>query len=172
MNAPERPRRPFGLSLMMVLCFVSYVAVPMLYVFYPMALAESLRPEGGAAGADLPSTGWLQIGFSLAFTVALVLAWRGRAHQMRWVVAGLALLYAAAVVINGIQILNTPLASVWNSAEQFIRDSQPTVMTAAVLMALFVSWYFNRAPAVAFFTGKPVVYIEDVQNKDGAGDVG
>lgn len=159
MDAPSRPARPLGLSLMLVTCFVIYVVGPLLALLYPVLLARLLRPEGGDSGADLGALGASQVGFSLVFAVVSVLAWRGRPPQIRWALAGLALLQAAVVIGYGLWLLRQP--GPFDSMDELQRRVQPYLMIGASALGLFVAWYVNRAPAVAFFTGRPVAYIED-----------
>ncbi len=162
-------RRPLGLSLIIVVCMLLYVALPLMGVLYPWMIENRFRfglvqrPEGLEApietGSELSGAGSAQIVFSLVFAVVLVLAWRGRPAWVRWTVAGLALLQAAWLVVSGLQILTGPPPA--TVVEEAVRGAQPAAMAGAVLFGLFVSWYFNRAPAVAFFTGEPIQYIED-----------
>ncbi|MBN1286728.1 MAG: hypothetical protein JXB47_15120 [Anaerolineae bacterium] len=174
MNTDARPRRPYGLSLMIIACTLVYVVLPLVGVLYPLVLALVLDTEFqqdatvgagqdyGSAGARLGGAGALQIVFSLVFAVVMVIAWRGRRRWVRWAVVGLVFFQAAAVLVNGVQILNSAPT---NSAEQLTKDAQPVMMVGASLLALFVSWYFSRAPAVAFFTGEPVKYIEEEEKE-------
>lgn len=155
---------------MIIACVAIYVVLPLVATLYPLVLARVLNVEFraeamagtgenlGSVGARLSGAGALQLIFSLVFAIVMVFAWRGRPPWIRWMVAGLVLFQAIVVLVHGIQILNTPPT---NSAEQVTRSVQPVMMVGAVLLALFVSWYFNRAPAVAFFTGKPVAYLEE-----------
>jgi hypothetical protein len=154
-----RPPRPVGLSLMVLMCLALYVALPLLGVLYPVLLARWVRPAGGESGAELGGWGVLQVIFSLVFSVALALAWLGRPPRIRWVVAGLALTQAALVVVNGLVVLSQPPG--WDSMADLQRDAQAVLIPGAVGLGLFVSWYVNRAPAVAFFAGQPTVYIHD-----------
>jgi hypothetical protein len=158
----QKTRRPLGLTLMIAVCAMFYVVLPLLVTFYPVVMAHTLDEVFGDAGADLPWGSAAQVVFSVVFAVVLVLAWRGSPSWVRFAIAALALIQAGVVIINGLIILGdrTPLESGWVSIEEVRRDIQAPTMLGAVALALFVTWYFNRAPAVAFFTGRPIRYID------------
>ncbi|MCZ7547090.1 MAG: hypothetical protein M5R40_27800 [Anaerolineae bacterium] len=159
MTETKPPRRPLGLSLMLVMCFALYVVLPLLSVLYPWVLALVYRPAGGDSGADIGGWGLLQVVYSLVFGVVLVLAWLGRPARIRWAVAGLALIQAALVLGRGFWLQSQPPPL--DSMAELERATQPLLMVSAAALGLFVSWYVNRAPAVAFFTGAPIDYVED-----------
>jgi hypothetical protein len=161
-QSKQKRRRPLGLTLMIAVCAMFYIALPLLVTFYPLMMAHTLDEVFGDAGTDLPWGSAAQVIFSVVFAVVLVLAWRGRPPWVRFAIAALALIQAGVVVVNGLIILSdrTPLESGWVSIEDVRRDIQIPTMLGAVALALFVTWYFNRAPAVAFFTGRSIRYID------------
>ena len=159
MENAGRPTRPLGLTLMLIACFALYVLLPLVSVLFPWFVALQVRPADGDSGARLGGGGVAQIIYSLVFAAVLLLAWRGRPARIRWAVAGLALLQAAVVLVNGVVVLSQPPPL--DSMGELQRNAQPLLMVSALTLGLFVSWYVNRAPAVAFFTGRPLVYDDE-----------
>ncbi len=155
----ERPRRPWGLSLMLLMCFALYVALPLLGILFPWFVALRYRPPGGDSGAEVGGWGVLQVAVSVVFAVALALAWFRRPPQIRWAVAGLALAQAALVIARALWLLGQPPPM--DSMAEMDRNAQPFLVVSALALGLFVSWYVNRAPAVAFFSGAPIAYVDD-----------
>jgi hypothetical protein len=163
----RRRARPVGLTLVLLMCFLLYTALPLLSVLYPLLIVQRFEADGGIAGAEFTGGQTVQTVLSAVFGVVLVLAWLGRPRWIRWALLAMLVLQAALVLVNGFIILSQPPG--WDAMSDLQRSLQPVFMPSAVLLALGIGWYINRAPAVAFFTGKPIEYIEDTEADDADG---
>jgi hypothetical protein len=164
----RKPPRPFGVTLAIVLSVVLYTVLPLLQVLlllsirsrFSGAAVPGMSGDGAlAAGANfvgLDDAGLvLQVVFGLMLLVLALLAWRGQPRAGRWLfigaVVGLAAWSGGAALLN---ILRPADVSAGLDSGRDVERGLLLVRTAfSVLVALYVVWYLNRAPARAFYRG-------------------
>lgn len=161
----DSPPRPLGLSLAIALSVILYTVMPIVSVIFYVSLQLHFNgidflENGGAIGTSFTGPGaallLLHLVYAVIFMVVAIFAWRGKPARIRWIFVG------AVIVITVISIL-IDLGSMHSatSAAQGIdsaQDLSSTVLTSRIvgstLVALYVVWYVNRAPARAFYRGQ------------------
>jgi hypothetical protein len=163
----EKPGRPLGVTLAILASVMLFSIVPLLQVGMILlvqahfAQIDYSTVGGGiaASGGDLlgvpPGSLLLQGTLALIFLVIGVFAWRGRPAGIRFVMMGAVVLYTLIGIVglvtqmNATQSLEQGISSidaVWDAL--YLRE-----FLGQLLVALYVLWYLNRAPARAFFRG-------------------
>ncbi|MDZ4768704.1 MAG: hypothetical protein SGJ24_06215 [Chloroflexota bacterium] len=166
-QSPRTPPRTFGLSLAILVSVILFTVLPLLQVLLVVAIRSRLAavvPGGSddgaiAVGANFvgltDSSLLLQIALGVGFAIIALLAWRGRPRGIRWV------MIAAVLGITGTSAL-LALINLAAPAEVSVgidsgRDLERGLLVArtslSALVALYVLWYMNRAPARAFYRG-------------------
>ncbi|MFN8376254.1 MAG: hypothetical protein U0694_25690 [Anaerolineae bacterium] len=172
MANPQKPGRPFGLSLAILLSVIYFSVLPLMangliwkvrQQFMAMqneAIAENLEaatgiPSNLLVGVEgLPEVNFWQVLLSLIFIPVAVLAWRGRPASMR---------YVMMFAIIGITVFNLvltfsvpppdPLTQGMDSSAEVTTVFSGFQLISNFLVVLYVVWYINRAPARAFYRG-------------------
>lgn len=160
----QRPGRPFGLSLAILVSVFLFSLLPLAQMAMYFLLQRRLQTTtfldgGGAVGgslSDLPGNAViLQSVLGVAFLVIGVLAWRGKPAAMRFVLAAAVIgLTALTITLTLLSLGSSPnLQSGLDSAADLVNSLLRARLMITVLVALYVIWYINRGPARAFFRG-------------------
>lgn len=170
-NETTRPGRPLGVSLAIVVSLILYTILPLLQVGFLWIVQErtaAIRlplPEGGESEVPLAVGGslggldvgvlWLQVTLAIVFLVICVMAWLGRPPAIRWImtaaVVGLTLTTGAITIAQVSEQLDLRFGL--DSAAAIGQSLAWGRFVAGALVALYVVWYLNRAPARAFYRG-------------------
>jgi hypothetical protein len=161
----QKPGRPFGLSLAIILCVVYFSLLPLIYAvwltwlrwrFDPARFAEPFMTEGGevlSGVGGLPEVNLIQVTIAVIFLVIAFFAWRGRPSSMRFVlmfsIIGITL-YNLAVTLS---IPPQTPETGFDSSAQLNATLATFQVISGLLIVLYVLWYINRAPARAFYRG-------------------
>ncbi|MBE2182769.1 MAG: hypothetical protein IAE89_05020 [Anaerolineae bacterium] len=173
----ETPTRTFGLSLAIIASVMLFSILPLMQAGWVLMIeariqssmgmlpqtSETPETEAIATGGNLigaSNVGLLiQIVLAIVFLIIAVMAWRGRPPQIRWI------MLAAVLALTGIslwQSISTAIAPVdpgqgIDSGAAITRQMACGAVALQTLIPLYVLWYMNRAPARAFYRGKPRV---------------
>jgi len=166
----NRPERPFGLSIALILSVILFSLWPLTQVGMILLVrqhfanvAYTYQFEGQqyteiASGGDflgIPQTNLLAYAISsLAYLAVAVIAWRGRPPYIRWVLIA-AVITLTVWRIGSVLVTLTGQASFQagiDSADQF-RSLLCVQLPFSLLIPVYVLWYVNRGPARAFFRG-------------------
>jgi len=160
----QKPGRPLGLSIAILLSTLLYTIVPVASVVFYASLQQHFADidfleGGGAAGGSImgPGSGILalRLTYGLIFFVIAILAWRGKPSSIRWIFI-LAVITITAISI-GIYITtqngSTTLDQGIDSAQAFGNSALTSYLVTQILVTLYVLWYVNRGPARAFYRG-------------------
>jgi len=158
---PQRPLRPFGLSLAILASAVLFGLLPVVESAITLALSNyQVVEEGLASGIRLsnydPATSFVQMALSGIFLVLAVLAWRGKPKTMRYVFPLAVLAFAVGNILLRLwPALSMPanlldgIDSAREATQSYLRGQ--IIITA--LTALYCLWFSNRWSARAFFRG-------------------
>ncbi len=155
---PDKPKRPLGVSLAIVVGVMAFTVLPIVNVLFFWQLNNLMVIEPGSiSGADLMGglstlEAVIQVGLALSFLVVAVLTWLGRPPWIRHIFTGTVIFIAGLTIVlqilPGIQNSSTALDSsrefggIWLSYLVFV-----------ILIGLYAVWYMNRWAARAFFRG-------------------
>lgn len=159
----EKPGRPLGLSLAILISVVLFSLLPIGQVIFVLSLQRQFESiefleGGGAVGGSLQVSQTnliIPVILGVLFLVIAILAWRGRPPQIRFV-------FVAAVIIVTLVTIALSTAGVAQPADvsqgidsgmQLTSSLMSARVLVSVLVALYVIWYVNRGPARAFFRG-------------------
>jgi hypothetical protein len=163
----QKPGRPFGVSIAIIVSAFMFSLLPLLQVGMVLIVRQhflDLRmgdegPEPIAMGGDflgVPESSLIFQGLlALIFFVLAVLAWRGRPSNMRYILVGSVLLLTVirlGVVVSQASAQQNFQAGV-SSMDGIFRSLVRGELIISVLVALYVVWYMNRGPARAFYRG-------------------
>ncbi len=174
----DKPPRPFGVTLAIALSIILYTVLPLLQVLLVLGIRSrfAAAPVPGtsgdgafAAGANfvgLDDAGLLlQVVFGVMLFVLAILAWRGRPRAARWLfigaVVGLAAWTGGAALVNVLRPVE--ISAGLDSGRDLERGLLMARTAFSLLVALYVVWYLNRAPARAFYRGYYLPAPEDVK---------
>lgn len=160
----DKPGRPLGLSLAIVLSILIFALLPLLQAGFVLLLRQQFAnieflEEGGAYGGSIDGISDARLIFSsvsgLLFLVIGVMAWRGKPQIIRYVFVAAVIVITAASI--GVSLLTLNASA---TIEQGIDSSGQLgdtllifQMAVSVLIAAYVIWYTNRGPARAFYRG-------------------
>ncbi|MAS34349.1 MAG: hypothetical protein CL610_10100 [Anaerolineaceae bacterium] len=159
----EKPGRPLGLSLAILISVVLFSLLPIGQVIFVLSLQRQFESiefleGGGAVGGSLQVSQTnliVPVILGILFLLIAILAWRGRPPQIRFV-------FVAAVIIVTLVTIALSTAGVAQPADvsqgidsgmQLTSSLMSARVLVSVLVALYVIWYVNRGPARAFFRG-------------------
>lgn len=166
-----KPPRTLGISLAILASVMLFTILPLLQVAILLALRARLGemslalPNGGESGAPFAvgseyegiadASLWIQVVFGVVFLGIAALAWRGRPARIRFALVGAVILLTAfTIVTSAAPLMTSPDPSAGLDSGAALRDvllSGRLIMS--VLVAFYVVWYLNRAPARAFYRG-------------------
>ena len=166
-----KPGRTLGLSLAIIASVMLFTLIPLMQV----ALILIIRGRIAAVSLDVPGeaetafpamsggvfegvsdTGLIvQVVLGLVFLVIAYFAWRGRPGWIRLVMLGAVLaLTVATVALSVASIMSSPdYTQGIDSGAALSQTLLSSRLLVSILVALYVVWYVNRAPARAFYRG-------------------
>ena len=159
-KSPQKPSRPFGVTLALITCFVMFVVLPVIEVAFVMGVDNMMTfDEVGRSGLNVigieqfGSQMILQSASALGFCILIVMAWLGRPANIRLIfsaaVASLGILTIVSQIIPRLMTSSTVLDST--------RDFNQSVLIFYLIMTIFITlysvWYLNRWAARAFYRG-------------------
>jgi hypothetical protein len=175
MDRSSRPGRPLGVTLAILASALLFGILPLTQLSIPLIIQARMAQidlgDGQApvfAGGNFEGVSDVQslIQFLLAviFIGVCISAWIGRPPRIRIIMA------TGVIVLTVLQFLFVivPRVATQPDFQQGITSGDGLLRTAAItqfaismLVALYVVWYLNRAPARAFFRG---YYLADEQS--------
>lgn len=166
MNSQKRVYRPFGLTLAIIMGIVLFAAFPLLKLYFAWRLDDCSNDAGfdcGITGFSLDSWNWAGGILGAIVLISAIFAWIGKPPQIRFIFQG-------AVLITGLEIILEAIArssggSASSSAAEMMRNILRCQVPFQILLALYIIWYCNRAPARAFYRQEPLRSWQD-QAKD------
>ena len=160
----DKPGRPLGLSIAIIFSMVLYSLMPLAQAAFILSLRQQFAAVeflengvavGGAIDGFDDTRLLLSIIMGLFLFVICIMTWRGKPPTIRYIFVG-------AVILVTLVTIGWAFVSTTNGAtlEQGIDSSQALMaslmkiqIVISSLIALYVVWYVNRAPARAFFRG-------------------
>ncbi|MCS6834653.1 MAG: hypothetical protein NZ750_01370 [Anaerolineae bacterium] len=160
-TAPQRPLRPFGLSLAILASAILFGLLPIAENAITLALSNyQIIEEGLASGIRLsnydPSASILQIVLSGIFLLLAILTWRGRPQAMRYAFPLAVLAFALGNIVWRLwPALSMPanLLDGIDSAREVAQSYLRGQLVITILTAAYCLWFSNRWSARAFFRG-------------------
>ncbi|MCB9451887.1 MAG: hypothetical protein H6672_10635 [Anaerolineaceae bacterium] len=161
----EKPGRPLGVSLAIVMSVIWFSVLPLLQVGLVLLIHQRFQNiDFASSGVQPVATGgdflgvpiWMlafQAAFGAAFLIVAVFAWRGRPRWMRQALPGAVGLLTGVILIFTLQQafsqpdLQAGISSV--DGTSLLKGD----FLGSLLLMLFVIWYMNRGPARAFYRG-------------------
>ncbi len=168
----DKPGRPFGLTLAILVSIVLYTVLPLLVVGGILVVEEHFRNiqettlvlpgmvvqepvvggnfRGGITDAQLI----LQSIIAVAFLVIALLSWRGKPPVMRHVFTGTVVLLSGSIIALTLFPPSSDTQGVSGGSLTAALEAVSCVQVGAyIVLPLYVIWYLNRAPSRAFFRG-------------------
>lgn len=166
--SPRRPPRTLGIALAIVTSTLLFSVLPLFQAVQILVLRQRLTQASAGMGEDealfsggdfsgvLDGTLALQIVAGVAFLILAIMAWRGRPAWVRVAMMGaIVVLTTITVVISLSAALAAPtVAQGIDSGGGAARSLNWARFAFTIAIALYVVWYFSRAPARAFFRGR------------------
>jgi hypothetical protein len=172
MTAHEmRPRRPLGVTLAIVASIMLFSLLPLMQVcaiLYVALRVSSTDASVNTQGEVLPmltlggdffgvpiGTLIFQTVAALIFLMIAIFAWRGRPRGVRMIFLGAVTLLTVITFVSTVQSTAQPvdISAGIDSAGQVQAQLQWLRAFVLFLIPLYAVWYFNRAPARAFYRG-------------------
>lgn len=160
----EKPGRPLGLSLAILISFMLFSVLPAAQVIFVLALRQQFQTiefleGGGAIGGDLKGFEDIEllvpVVSALIFAVVAVMAWTGKPRQIRAIFVVAVVLITVTTFATTLVTMVTPptLEQGFDSGTEFVDSLLVARLVVSILVALYVIWYVNRGPARAFYRG-------------------
>ena len=160
----KAPGRPFGLILAIILSVLLFTVMPLMQVAFILMLRHRFSEidfleTGGASGGSIEGVDDIQLVLALVmsvvFLIIAVLAWRGKPKVIRFIFVGAVSLFTLVTVATTIATLQqeATFQQGIDSSASFFDSLHVVRLLMTVLIALYVIWYVNRAPARAFYRG-------------------
>jgi len=160
----QKPGRPLGVSLAVLLSIVWYSMLPLLVIAWVLLVERRVSQIGGETGAAFSGGNFrggitnadliLQCVVALAFLVVAVLTWRGRPKSIRWVMMAAVLLMGGyTALVRFVSLLSNRSNLEGGSLDAVFNAAANSYVLIGLLIPLYVIWYLNRAPARAFYRG-------------------
>lgn len=158
MNSQKRVYRPFGLTLAILMAIILFAAFPLLKLYFAWRLDDC----GGGGAFDCGITGfgldtwnWVVGGLGAVVLVTAILAWIGKPPQIRFIFQGAVLVTGIAIILEVIA-RSSETNALDDSATELMRNILRCQVPFQILLALYIIWYCNRAPARAFYRQEPL----------------
>lgn len=161
MDFTKRPKRPFGVSLAIVVSIFIFTLLPLLEVMFVISIDNLMIFDTvGRSGMNVvDKTGQLgtqmllQSGLALGFLIIAVIAWFGRPSWIRHVLSGAVLFEAGLTIALQIIPRMTSAPSVLDSSRDYNEGILRFYLLMTILITMYVVWYLNRWAARAFYRG-------------------
>ncbi len=158
-NYNEKPQKPFGVSLAIVVSVLLFTIIPLLEIAFLISVDNMMVFDNvGRSGIDVIGMDSLrqqmipQAIFAIVFLVIAILAWRGRPTIMRFVftttILGMGLLTITQQIL--------PRLSANPALDSSREINQPILLfylMMTILITLYCVWYLNRWASRAFYRG-------------------
>ena len=157
-NLPQKPKRPFGVSLAIATCFLIFVVLPLIEVLFIISVDNMMAFDTvGRSGLNVIGVEkfglqmvW-QIALALGFFVLTVIAWLGRPPIIRLIFSGAVGLMGFITVIAQIVPRLTSSPTVLDSSRDINQPALTVYLIVTILITLYSVWYLNRWAARAFY---------------------
>lgn len=175
MSKNPRVFRPLGLTLAILAAIVAFSVYPIAKTYFAYRLNDCTNDAGFACGiSSFPFDTLTQaIGvLGVVVFITAIFAWWGKPPQIRFIFQGAVLLTAIMLMLESIvRVLdaNTDLSEgqlFKDSTEELFNSVLRCQIPMLILVALYIIWYCNRAPARAFYTQKPIQTLKDSQQEN------
>jgi uncharacterized membrane protein len=157
----QKPGRPFGVTLAIIVTVVFFSLIPLIAVGMRFAIETYISQGSSGANGVLGSNSAdaltdadtiIQMAISIGFLIVAFFAWRGRPRFMRFVLMLSTLAISAILLYQSFQSFQSNRLE-GGSADAFIQFLRQGEIFLLVAIPLYVTWYLNRAPARAFYRG-------------------
>ena len=151
-------RRPFGLTLAIIMAIMLFGIWPLMKLYFAWDLSSGVNDSGFAWGNDTFAfdTANKVVGLlGAAVIVSAIFAWYGKPPQVRFVFQALVLITGIALIIET-AMRAAPGDVFADSASAALADVLRCQVPIQILTALYIIWYCNRAPARAFYRQEPL----------------
>lgn len=164
------PRRPFGVTIAILLCLLFFAVIPSLAILSRILIEQHISanntftlPDGSEAtilnsgveslGSSINQTTILQQGIiSILVFILAFFAWRGKPSWVRFGFMGFVLIISAILIYQNLLI--SQLSNLEGGTGQGLFDFLKSGNTLFLfILPVYVIWYLNRAPARAFYRG-------------------
>jgi hypothetical protein len=169
MSTPtEKPKRPFGVTLAILMCILLFAILPSLTVFLHVTIQQHVQsnntfilPDGTEINAvsggddDLKidrTTLYQQTAISVVVIILAIFAWRGKPSWIRFVFIGIVFIISAILIYQNFLLFESnPLEG--GTGQTWIEFLSNSNILFLICLPIYVIWYFNRAPSRAFYRG-------------------
>lgn len=168
----DKPGRPFGLTLAILVSVVLYTILPLLVVGGILIVEEHFRNMqettlvlpgmlvqepvigGNFRGGITDEQLILQSAIAVGFLLIALMAWRGRPPVMRHLFTGAVVLLSGSIIVLTLFPPSSDTQGVSGGSLTTALETVSCIQVGAyIVLPLYVIWYLNRAPSRAFFRG-------------------
>jgi hypothetical protein len=163
----QRVYRPLGLTLAILSGIILFGVWPLVkfYLAYRLNFAaeqDSLLIAWGAESLPLDWLTYLVGALGVLVIITAVFAWIGKPPYIQYV-------FQAVILITGIALVGETLyrtAAPADSITDFVNNVSERQIPIQVLVALYIIWYCNRAPAQAFYRQEPAKTWKEIMEEE------
>ena len=156
----QKPKRPFGVSLAIVICLLIFVVLPLLEVLFIISVDNMMVfDEVGRSGINVIGMDkfrqqmiW-QVALAIGFLILIIIAWIGRPPIIRLIFSGAVGLMGLLTVLAQIIPRLTATPTVMDSSRDVNQPILIFYLVITILITLYSVWYLNRWAARAFYRG-------------------
>ena len=159
-NIPQKPKRPFGVSLAIATSFLIFVALPLIEVFFIISVDNMMIfDEVGRSGINVigiekyGSQMIWQVALAIGFCILIIIAWIGRPSVIRLIFSGAVGLMGVLTIVAQIMPRLTSSSTVLDSSRDINQPVLTIYLIVTILITLYSVWYLNRWAARAFYRG-------------------
>ncbi len=158
----ERVYRPPGLSIAIIATAVIYGLLPLANIYFKWRVQTVDDSNLIGSGIDITTWDWLGGAFGVGLLLLCIPAWRGRPGRIRFVFMGALLLVVGVHLFRIIEVWTDDVNPIFDGqAGQTIHDFLMCQVPMLIIVPLYVIWYFNRAPARAYYQGVPLARLAE-----------
>ena len=161
MTRPAGVFRPLGVTIAIVGAAVFFGLRPLGEVYFLWRLDATAEEAYISGGVGIDAWTWFEGVWGALVLVICVLSWWGRPSWIRHVLIGslfLPLVLTLYRVIEAMRAVEDPIFG--GQLQETVRNYLQCQGPVLVLVALYVTWYLNRAPARAFYRRVPLASLQ------------
>lgn len=169
MSDKSRVFRPLGLTLAILTGILAFGIYPILKAYFAWRLNTCTTVDGFSCGSTtFPFDTLTQFiaGLGILVIITAIFAWRGRPPQIRFIFQGAILFTAFMLVLETIIRIRGDKPTIWegglDSTVQLFEAVLKGQIPILILVALYIIWYCNRAPARAFYRQQPMKTMQQI----------
>lgn len=173
MSTKTRVFRPLGLTIAILTGIIAFSAYPLLKAYFAWRLNNCTTVDGFTCGSTtFPFDALTQgiAGLGILVFITAIFAWRGKPPEIRFVFQGSVLLTAVMLVLESIIRIQGDKPTIWeggiDSTVQLFESVLKGQIPILILVALYIIWYCNRAPARAFYRQEAMKTLREIMEEN------